>query len=65
MVKEMTILDLTLPRKCILRSWRRQDLCEGTILELSPSGKRMKIRWGADIASWYNIDDYILVEVLS
>lgn len=48
-----------------LRSGASNDITEFTVIEISPSGERMKVRYspGANIV-WVEIDSYCLLEKL-
>lgn len=40
------------------------DVSEVTLLEISPSGKRLKFEWESGSSSWESKDEYDIAEVL-
>lgn len=52
-------------RVLVGKSYSRNHFNETIVVEVSPSGERVKFRWPSGSEQWFLIDDYELIEVLS
>lgn len=60
-------MDFPVGRRCLVEECCRviPDTVEAKLLEVAPSGKRLKWLWQSGISTWEEIENYKIVEVLN